>query len=144
MGFVTADPVIARKLAATYDFWGLHRELERTLPLQEGEEVDLSGAVRQRERWQVRRLGFLRLSAQRLCLLRHFDLRADQAWEVPLGALVAVASSGTWVELTVRFTGGDETIALRGWTGHRLAAPPLRIDRRDLAGRLSAWMARGN
>lgn len=80
----------ARRLAAVYDFWGVDHELDRTLPLNDGEEVALSGAVLARAPWRGRRVAFLRLSDERLCIVRHYNVRRDQALEVPAGALLEV------------------------------------------------------
>ena len=131
----------ARQLAAVYDFWGVDHELDRTLPLNNGEEVIVAGAVLARAPWLGRRLAFLRLSDERLCIVRHYNVRRDQALEVPAGALLAVRTTGRWVELRVRTDTDDEVVGLRGWTGRRLASPPLRMDRDTLAGLLGDWLA---
>lgn len=98
-------------------------ELERTLPL-EGDETLLVGfyAVTQYSGSSIlakTRKGYLRLSTERLCVVRHYFFIPDRIIVIPHGAITDV--EGQWprsfVRIAFRSDRGDELITLR--TGFR-------------------------
>jgi hypothetical protein len=71
----------AREVIAKYAFMGPGVELERTLPLGHG--------------LIAKRRGFLRLSSERLCIVRQYGFRRDRIVEIPRGAITRLEGDGT-------------------------------------------------
>lgn len=82
----------AREVIAKYAFMGPGVELERTLPLRKGEQPVIAGRVITKfsghDGLIGRRPGFLRLSTDRLCIVRHCGFRRDRIVEIPCAAVI--------------------------------------------------------
>jgi hypothetical protein len=94
-------------------------ELERTLPL-EPSEILIVGVIAHTTYgdWPFpfarRRRGFLWLSTQRLCIVRHYGIIRDRIIVIPPRAITDVEGQGPGesVHITFRVEGGDRVITI--------------------------------
>jgi hypothetical protein len=113
----------ASEVTATYAL-RTRDELERTLPLERNEALLVAfSAVTKYTGSSIlakTRRGYLRLSTQRLCILRHYGFIRDRIIVIPPGAITSV--QGQWphsdVRISFRSERGDAVITLR--TGSHL------------------------
>jgi hypothetical protein len=110
----------ARRLRAKYAFSGAGAEIDKTLPLKEGEEVLIKGRAMESYGAGLRRLVAVRLTTRRLAVLRHHALKSDRVVEIPAGALLTVDSVDDRIALKYRGSDGEPTpLVLGGSTGPR-------------------------
>lgn len=126
-------------MRARYAFGGAVAELARTVPLQDGEEVLLHGAMRLRASGRLPRPVVLRLTPRRLDLLAHHAFGADRVWDLPRGSVQAVDLAGPAVRIAWISEDGPAVLQLTRWS--RRAAPdrPLR-DVAVVVDALSRWV----
>ena len=131
---------VGRRLRATYAFGGARAELDRTVPVEPGEQVLLRGAMRLRGVGLLPRPVVLRLTRCRLAVLAHYAFRPDQVWDLPRDSIRTVQVVDGAVE--VSWASADETavLALAGWTGRAALDRPLH-DVPAVADELLAWLA---
>jgi hypothetical protein len=114
----------------------LDEEMARTAPLNEGEAVIAEGVVRCRTSVVFRRLSYLRLSTNRICLVQHFALRPDLLIEVPREAVTSVScTQGAWVRLDIHHEAGDTVVMLQPWEPllrRPVVEPVLRLSSNEL------------
>jgi hypothetical protein len=115
---------VAREVIAKYAFMGPGVELERTLPLDDDERRIIEGRVvtrYPRHGLIAKRRGFLRLSSERLCIVRQYGFRRDRIVEIPRGAITRLEADER--PLRIHFRGEkEETIDLL------VAAQVARVD----------------
>jgi hypothetical protein len=81
---------MAREVIAEYAFMGPGVELERTLPLHHDEGSIIACRVVTKypgHGLRAYRPGFLRLSTERLCIVRRYGFRRDRIIEIPRAAI---------------------------------------------------------
>jgi len=89
-------------LNAAYAFAGMTAELEKTMPLGNGETIIAQGNVRVRT-WYGEPRSLLRLTNRRLFILVHRAFGPDRITVVPAGALQSAdQQSGSWLTITFR------------------------------------------
>ncbi len=128
----TASEVIAK-----YAVVGPRVELERTLPLEPSETL-IVGVIAQTRLgdssfpFDRGRRGFLRLSTQRLCIVRHYGFLRDRIIVIPPRAITGVEGQGPGesVRITFRVEGGERVITIVTWR-----EPTSRIDHNALDSR---------
>lgn len=115
--------------------------MARTVPLADGEEVLLRGAMRLRQPGRLPRAVVVRLSRHRLTVLAHYAFQPDRVWELPHGSVRAVQVAGRTVTVSWTSERGPAVLSLSTWTGRRVAPDrPLR-DIAAVGGALQAWVA---
>jgi hypothetical protein len=120
---------IASEVIAKYAVVGPRVELERTLPL-EPSELLIVGVIAHTTYGDRpfplgrHRRGFLRLSTQRLCIVRHYGFIRDRIIVIPPRAITGVERQGPLeaVHITFRMEGGERVISIVTW---REPAVPL-------------------
>ena len=113
---------IASEVIAKYAVVGPRVELERTLPLEPSELLIL-GVIAHTTYGQRpfpfgrHRRGFLRLSTQRLCIVRHYGFIRDRIIVIPPRAITGVEGQGPGesVRITFRPEDGDQVITIVTW-----------------------------
>jgi hypothetical protein len=128
---------IASEVIAKYAVIGPRVELERTLPLAPG-EILIAGVISHtaygdRPFGRVRR-GFLRLSTQRLCIVRHYGFIRDRIIVIPPKAITGVAGQGPGesLQITLRVEGGDRVITIVTWREPAVPEDRNVLDSRDV------------
>jgi hypothetical protein len=123
---------IASEVVAKYAVMGPRVELERTLPLEPG-ETPIVGVIAHTtyrdSRFDRHRRGFLRLTTQRLCIVRHYGFIRDRIIVLPPRAITGVERQGPVESVHIRFRleGGDRVIIIVTWR-----EPTVPIDRNVL------------
>jgi hypothetical protein len=90
-------------------------ELERTLPLGKDERPIIEGRVQSRYAGHgliANRRGFLRLSDERLCIVRQYEFRRDRVVEIPRGAVTRLEVDEPPLRIHFRGPRGEEEIDL--------------------------------
>jgi hypothetical protein len=113
---------IASEVIAKYAIVGPRVELERTLPLKPSELL-IVGVIAHTTYgdspfpFRRHRRGFLRLSTQRLCIVRHYGVIRDRIIVIPPRAITGVERQGPResVHITVRVEGGERVITIVTW-----------------------------
>lgn len=129
---------VGRRLRARYAFAGAGEELARTVPLENGEPVLLSGGMR------LRALGLprpvvLRLTPRRLSVLLHYALQPDRVVELPRAAVLGVEVVRGAVHITWRGEDGERSLRLTAGGGRVVVARVLGVE--FVAGVLADWLA---
>lgn len=128
---------IASEVVAKYAVMGPRVELERTLPLEPG-EILIVGVISHTTYGDGPsdggRRGFLRLSTQRLCIVRHYGLIRDRIVVIPPKAITGVEGQGPGesVDITFRVAGGDRVITIVTWREPTVPIDPDVLDAPDL------------
>ena len=137
---MSADGSHARDLRARYALRGPSAALDRTLPLVGDEHVVFEGTLRFYRSPVSRRISYVRLTSDRLLLLRHYAWRPDTVTEVPPHAVRTVERDGPRLQMTwTGQDGGISFISLAPWSGFT----PVRraINNLDqLTSDLRAWL----
>jgi hypothetical protein len=128
---------IASEVVAQYAVMGPGVELERTLPLELGEILIVSVIAHTTygdNRFDRGRRGFLRLSTQRLCIVRHFGFTRDRIIVIPPRAITGVEGQGPResVHIAFRAEGGDRVINIVNWREPTVPLDRNVLDSRDL------------
>lgn len=116
---------VAREVIAKYAFMGPGVELERTLPLADDEQRIIEGRVVTRYARHgliAKRRGFLRLSSERLCIVRQYGFRRDRIVEIPRGAITRLEDDERPLRIHFRGEKQEEEIDLL------VAAQLARVD----------------
>lgn len=115
------------EIRVSYAFGGAGTELDRTLPLADGEEVVVHGVMRLRSEGLLPRPALIRLTHPRLVVLAHYAFRSDRAWNLPRTAVRTVDLAGTEVRIAWATTdGASKLLRLTPWTGRAALDRPLR------------------
>jgi hypothetical protein len=130
---------IASEVIAKYAVVGPRVELERTLPL-EPSEILIVGVIAHTTfgDWPFpfdrHRRGFLRLSTQRLCIVRHYGFIRDRIVVIPPRAITGVKARGPGesVHITFRMEHGDRVITIATWREPTVPIDHNVLDSRDL------------
>lgn len=104
---------VALEVVARYAFKGPGVELDRTLPLHDGESSIIAGRVRTKYRGHglmANRPGFIRLSTDRLCIVRVYGFRRDRILEIPRGAMLGVGQDRPPVRIFFNGSHGETEI----------------------------------
>jgi hypothetical protein len=133
------DAQRGRELNANYSFRGAAAELARTLPLAPDETVTTEGALRTYDGPFSQRMTYLRLTRDRLCLLRHHLAGPDKISEIPRIAMRSVEVEGRLIYLSWTQTDGQlGSTHLSAWTGRSPVRKPYRtLD--TLTAQLTLW-----
>jgi hypothetical protein len=130
---------IASEVIAKYAVVGPRVELERTSPV-EPSELLIVGVIAHTTcgdspfPFGRHRRGFLRLSTQRLCIVRHYGFIRDRIIVIPPRAITGVERPGPResVHITVRVEGGERVITIVTWREPTVPLDHDVLDRRDL------------
>lgn len=111
---------IASEVIAKYAVMGPRVELERTLPLEPGEMLIVGVIAYTRYGdgpFHRGRRGFVRVSTQRLCIVRHYGFIRDRIIVIPPRAITEVEGQGPAqsVRISFRVKGGDRVITIVTW-----------------------------
>jgi hypothetical protein len=137
---VTEPSAFGRRVRARYGSTA-DKELDRTVPLTDGELVLAEGSARLRAWGHLPRPVTLRLTTDRILALAHYAFQPDRVWDLPRRAITdAVAADGA---LTITYRDENSSVAtlsVSDWTGalvHGAAIPDVAA-LRDL---VSDWLA---
>jgi hypothetical protein len=130
---------IASEVIAKYAVMGPRVELERTLPLEPC-EILIVGVIAHTTYgdspfpFDRGRRGFLRLSTQRLCIVRHYGFIRDRIIVIPPRAISGIEGQGPGesVQITFRVEGGDRVITIVTWREPTVPIDRDVLDSRDL------------
>lgn len=127
-------------MKAQYAFGGATVELARTVPLEDGEDVLLHGAMRLRGVGVLPRPVVLRLTPRRLTVLAHYAFRSDQLWDLPRGSVQSVDVVGSVLQVAWVSEEPESRSLLKftRWTGRTALDRALR-DVDAVADALTQW-----
>jgi hypothetical protein len=128
---------IASEAIAKYAVAGPRVELERTLPLEPGEILIVGVTAHTTygdSPFSRGRPGFLRLSTQRLCIVRHYGFIRDRIIVIPPKAITGVEGQGPResLHITFRVESGDRVITIVTWREPSVPIDRNMLDSRDL------------
>jgi hypothetical protein len=115
----------------------LDQELEDTVPLRQSETVLVAGVVRSGAFRRLARLSYLRVTGDRVALLRHFATRPDAVTEIPAASLSTVQRTAKAVRLEFASRNGSETLTLHPWrkgwlSGLEIVEPKVSLSADEL------------
>ena len=82
------------------------------MPLDDGENVELSDHLQCATGWLTRRPCFLRVTNCRLVFVVHYASKPDRLIAIPSDALLEVSLLGGWIRLRYRTARGDDSITI--------------------------------